>query len=131
MSKPNYSVTDAINREVPIWSQVHSMSSKDIRYGRGNLKENGFNELELEKDHQGVYVLPWWMKPCVLGRQYMRPNKGLGRSLIVFQLFEFMGQVIQEIWNGKETKTEIAIVSTGIHGLAFINGPWIFYRTTQ
>lgn len=46
MSKPNYRVKDAIDREVPIWSQVHSMSSRDIRYDKGNLKVNVFSKLE-------------------------------------------------------------------------------------
>lgn len=93
MSRPNYEVRNAIDQKVPIWNRVHSMSCRDVKFVKDNLRENGFAELQLEKDRDGIYVLPWWMKPCVFSRQYMRANEGPRRSLTVFQVFESVGQM--------------------------------------
>lgn len=109
IGEPNYTVKNAVGMEVPIWRQVLSMRSREVKSDRINLKENGFDERELEKDYLGIYIVPWWIKTCVLGRQYVRPDGGQGRSLLVFQLVEFMGQVLKEIWNGTELRTEVVI----------------------
>ncbi len=63
-----------------------------------------------------------------MGRQYAQPKEEKGRTIIIFQIFEYLGQQEKEAWDGKDLKKEKMTVTTGVYGLAFIDGP-IFFST--
>lgn len=128
--KPNCTVIDGLGKIVPIWGQIHAMTArKDIRE-KWQLQLCGFTELNLEKN-DGILQIPWWAKLCVIGRQYEQPKEERGRPMIIFQLFEYLEQQEKEAWDGKEFKKEKMTVSTGVYGLAFIDGLIFFYGPMQ
>lgn len=131
MKRPNCNVIDGLGREVPIWSQVHAMTARVEVDEKWQLQMHGFAEVELQKDDNGVFQIPCWVKLCVMGRQYEQPRERGGRSLIVFQLFEYLEQKEKESWDGKEFKKEKMTLCTGIYALAFIDGPNFFFRPLQ
>ncbi len=128
---PNYTVIDGLGKTVPIWNLVHSMTARrDVREW-WQLQVCGFLEVELEKNKEGILQIPWWAKLCVMGRQYEQPKEEKVRTIIIFQVFEYLEQQEKEAWDGKEFKKEKMTVSTGVYGLAFIDGPIFFYRPMQ
>ncbi len=101
---PNYTVIDGLGKTVPIWNLVHSMTARrDVREW-WQLQVCGFLEVELEKNKEGILQIPWWAKLCVMGRQYAQPKEEKGRTIIIFQIFEYLGQQEKEAWDGKDLK---------------------------
>ncbi len=83
------------------------------------------------KSITGLFIMPWWFKFCVFGRQNEQHREHYDRATFIFQLAELLEKTEVEVQNSSELEKEGEIVSTGKFCLTYIIGSWLFYRRIQ
>ncbi len=129
--EPGRTIKNGFNQDVSIWNQVYSMSTQTRIMGYWELKINGFAGLKLIKSTTGVFLMPWWLKFCIFGRQNEQRREHYDRATFIFQLAELLERNEVEIQNSSELERKGEIVSTGKLCLTYIIGSWLFYRRIE
>ncbi len=72
------------------------------------------------KSITGLFIMPWWLKFCVFGRQNEQHRKQYDRATFIFQLAELLEKTEVEVQNSSELEKEGEIVSTGKFCLTYV-----------
>ncbi|MGL5901668.1 MAG: hypothetical protein ACRCZO_03215 [Cetobacterium sp.] len=129
INDPNQLIVNFMDERVPLWNLVVSLNIDIEANGRAELLRAGFTEAILEQNSStGHYVIPWFLKLGIPGRQNIRISPWNGRKEYVFQTVELLILKSWDVWNGKEFVKQNYIGSSGVHGFALFLKQFLYYR---
>lgn len=89
MNNPNNVIRNMFNKDVSLWNFALLMSTRSSVDCLEELRVAGFTERALELNN-GAYQIPWFIKQCIAGRSFIRPDPCTRTKTCVFQIIELL-----------------------------------------